>query len=943
MQCTGTGVTNCAVPSPVTVGPGLEKLVWVTFAAGDSNTFGTAKLTATGGDAGNVTSSSMQITVVGYAVPCDTGKSIQCGPGGDRTPPVIAIRPDTLAQTFRTASVTVDWCDDDKLSAAPGVVALNGNEVTPAWPDSVLNTAYTCNGVGAHSRGSLTLLPGGNDVFAWRCDAVGNCSSTDVTYTYNVLDIATADSVLLRRGAGSTFNQAFRITNTGQEPYVFSLTGSCTGQGVTACAVVGQSADTLNPGASRIDTVSYQTPSTAAGTTGTVALVASPVLNPGWSHSGSVSVHTVTPVVAAAATPDSVRVPIAAGLSNGYDFWVRDAGNVRESFTLSLTCSGVTSCVASPTSTTLAPGDSLRIHATFNAGAVGSSGSVQLNATTGSVTDHGIIFVHAQPKDLPVASLDSVFAPGRIERSLCVTVAVGTGGTADECGDLRLAVAASAVRTLGETRAPTLLYGSGDATATVVLPVWVGFLPQATLPDSVTATLLVGGVVRDHGKWVKAQWAAGAGRQIALAIDGRTLSGGPGGANDHSGSYAATLQITSYSGATTLVDTLATTIPVVDRSQSPFGAGWWLAGLERLYFPTDGTLTWVGGDGSLRTYTKDPAHPTVYRAPSLTRLDSLVKDAGGQFIRYLPNKLHVRFNTAGQHIATITRLGDSTVFVYNGSGQLSSITVAPVSAAKTYTFTYDASGRLSSVAAPLGGSNGTTPRVTTLAPVGTTRQVGSVTLADGSVIRLTYDPSHVGRLLTSMDPRGTTTTFAYDSAGKLATATIGMKGVVADLTTKITASVSQGMHGTTAVDTAVVATRIDGPRTDVGDTTVIRVTPFGAPRRITDALGHITRLDHSSTTFPALVTHEHRLDAAASLATYDSMGRPVAETDSTTYVDDALGTRTYATTTYKWDAIWDEVTVIAPPLHDSTVMTYDPATGNRLTQRDVLGDTVHYG
>jgi RHS repeat-associated protein len=488
-----------------------------------------------------------------------------------------------------------------------------------------------------------------------------------------------------------------------------------------------------------------------------------------------------------------------------------------------------------------------------------------------------------------------------------------------------------------------LLYGSSDATASVVVPVWVSLLPQATLPDSVTASVLVGGVMRDHGSWVKAQWVAGKGRQIALAIDGRTLTGGPGGANDHSGEYAATLQVTAYDGTKTWVDTLTTTIPVVDRSQSAFGAGWWLAGLERLYFPTDGTLTWVGGDGSIRTYTKDPAHTSIYRAPALTRLDSLVKDASGQYVRYLSNRLHVRFNGAGQHIATINRLGDSTVFAYNASGQLQNITVAPVSAGKTYTFFYDASGRLDSVAAPLGGANGTTRRTTKLAPIGTTRQVGSVTLADGSRIQFTYDPSNVGRILTDIDPRGTTTTFAYDGAGKVLTATIGMKGQGSDLATKITASASQGIRGTAAVDTALVATRIDEPRTDVGDTTVIRVTPFNAPRRITDALGHVTRLDHSNRSFPALVTHEHRLDVAASIAAYDAKGHLTSETDSTTYVDDALGTRTFATTTYAWDNVWDEVTVIAPPLHDSAVMTYDASNGNRLTQCDVVGDTVHYG
>ncbi len=99
----------------------------------------------------------------------------------------------------------------------------------------------------------------------------------------------------------------------------------------------------------------------------------------------------------------------------------------------------------------------------------------------------------------------------------------------------------------------------------------------------------------------------------------------------------------------------------------------------------------------------------------------------------------MRFNADGQHIATITRLGDSTVFAYNGSGPIVvDHRSRPVSAAKTYTFFYDASGRLDSVAAPLGGAAGTTRRTTTLVPVGTTRQVQSVTLADGSHI-----PTHV--------------------------------------------------------------------------------------------------------------------------------------------------------------------------------------------------------
>ena len=944
--CSATGVTGCAVASNITVPAGATALVFESFTAGDSGTTGHVGLKATGGDPANVSGDTVIMDVVVEEPLCDSTEIQHCVQDGGLTPPVIAFRPSSIKRNVRTDTAVVDYCDSGSLDSSPGILTLNGVEIVPQpqFPDSIGNTVPTCSGAARrHVSAVLTLLPGGNTVGAYRCDDSGNCGNEGAGYEYTVLDIATADSAQLRRGAGSTFTQRFSVRNIGQEPYVFTLSASCSGAGVTACTALAPTADTLNPNQSKIDSVSYQTPSTAAGKKSVVSIVASPVLNPQWSDAGSVNVQTITPVHLATTAPDSAHVPVAANLTNTFGFWVRNVGNTGETLTFAATCTHLTNCLASPTTKVMAPNDSVLVQASFMAGNVDSTGTVVLTASNSNLSSHATLFVHAQPKDLPVASLDSVWTPGRAERSMCVTVALGTGGTADECGDLRVAVATSAVRTLGETRAPTLLYGSGDALATVVVPVRVGFLAQATIPDSVTAALLVGGVVQDHGTWVKAQWAAGAMRQIALAIDGRTLAGGPGGANDHSGVYAATLQVTSYTGATRLADTLSTTIAVVDRSQSPLGAGWWLAGLERLYFPSDGTLTWVGGNGSIRTYTKDPAHTAVYRAPSLTRLDSLVKDAGGQYIRYLPNRLHVRFNSAGQHIATITRLGDSTMFAYTTSGQVQTITVAPVSAAKTYTFSYDASGRLSTVAAPLGGTNGTTARVTTLVPVSTTRQVASATLADGSVIRFTYDPAHVGRMLTSTDPRGTTTTFVYDSAGKLTTATVGMKGVTPDLVTHLATSASQGIRGTAAVDTSVVASASNGPRTDVVDTTRHSRHATRRAKAYHRRVGSPHHAQVSQRKFPGLVTHEHRLDAAASVATYNGVGHLVAETDSTTYVDDSLGTRTYATSTYEWDAIWDEVTVIAPPLHDSTVMTYDATTGNRLMQRDVVGDSVLYG
>src|SRR6185312_6886447 len=390
-QCTGTATTSCTVAPSLSVPAGATELASVTYTPGDSNQVGTVKLAVTGGDPGDTASATVGLTIKGSEAQCDT-TSLTCQDHGDRTPPVIAIRPSNLTQSSRyDTTLVVDWCDNFRFGQVPGVIMLNGIEMSPPLPDSAKNTTTTCDG-GAmeHSMGSMiVMLPGLNTIEAERCDEAGNCGDAEGFYTYPVLDIATADSALLRRGAGSTFLQAFRVKNIGHEQYVFTLAGACTGPGVSAsgCTIVGATSDTLAPGQSQVDTVSYQTPSTAAGQTGTVSLAASPVLNPKWSASGSVKVHAVTPVVAIAATPDGVAVPIADSLVNTYDFWVRDAGNVRESLTLALACTGVTACGASPTSVTLAPNDSARVTATFTGGAAGSSGSVKLSAASGSVVD----------------------------------------------------------------------------------------------------------------------------------------------------------------------------------------------------------------------------------------------------------------------------------------------------------------------------------------------------------------------------------------------------------------------------------------------------------------------------------------------------------------------------------------------------------------------------
>jgi len=52
-------------------------------------------------------------------------------------------------------------------------------------------------------------------------------------------------------------------------------------------------------------------------------------------------------------------------------------------------------------------------------------------------------------------------------------------------------------------------------------------------------------------------------------------------------------------------------------------------------------------------------------APSFDRPDTLKWD-GTSYVRYVTHGVRVRFDGTGNHVATVNRLGDSTVFTYNG-------------------------------------------------------------------------------------------------------------------------------------------------------------------------------------------------------------------------------------------------------------------------------------
>ena len=270
--------------------------------------------------------------------------------------------------------------------------------------------------------------------------------------------------------------------------------------------------------------------------------------------------------------------------------------------------------------------------------------------------------------------------------------------SAFECGDLRVVHALPSTRVRGVVRTPTLLNNSQHAhpfpivRANVAMPSGTVTSATATLQLNVNSVLTTVATQNYTG----AQLPGDSTRRIALAFNGNALSTGvyP---------YTLTVAVTVAGNPSAVTVKSTDTLVIVNRSASEFGAGWWLAGYERVIELLTSELLWIGGDGSTRLYTHrndgGSLSLTKWMTDSITRPDSIVRPPFTYtFTRYVPNGGRIVFDNSGQHTVTIDRLGDSTRFSRDGNGFLAMITLPPLSS--PYAFVYNSNQKLDRVVAP---------------------------------------------------------------------------------------------------------------------------------------------------------------------------------------------------------------------------------------------------
>lgn len=558
-----------------------------------------------------------------------------------------------------------------------------------------------------------------------------------------------------------------------------------------------------------------------------------------------------------------------------------------EPVSANVTCTGV-----SPTSVVLTSFHSAMVTAYYNVGAIGN-GTLRIRATiasqTSAVGSHSVL-VQGPPAP-PVASLLNA-NHDNVDRSLCLTAGAGESA-AFQCGGLLVAHGLPAYPTMGRDRALTLIYTSDQAFPKPTVQALVTLGGNVPVPQSVYAKLEVD--VNGTGNYVyrrSATWqpwgspAAALTRVISLVYDG---SNEPTGAHP----YRLTVRSNYASGAQETV--LSGKLLIVNRRASAFGEGWGLAGVEQILIQSDASMLWWGGDGSAKLYQWLGSNTWV--APPGGYRDTLryAPPPVNEYYRVLRHGVTVTYDAAGRHVRTTNRTGQVTTFTWNGSGQLTAITVPPAGATgTTYTVQYNATtGKVNRIADPAN-------RALWLTHTG----AKLTSIIDPDTVTTWYQYFANGNMQRQLPRKRVTqtsgwTNYSYLWGVRLTRVAIPI-GPVGGTDSSVTvlepwderSTVTEASTNNVAVHPDSIFTRIRGPRVGVDDDARFYVDRWGAPVKVVDPLGNATLYERLDTlAVPALVTRVTYPNLRIVSMTYDSLGNLRQMRDSTSHLTNGAPTR----------------------------------------------------
>ena len=590
-------------------------------------------------------------------------------------------------------------------------------------------------------------------------------------------------------------------------------------------------------------------------------------------------------------------------------FFVENNNATSQNYTL--TCgrtSAVTACTPVPSSISLDGYEQIDVSVLYN---VGSSGTGMVWLVAGGKRDTlNVTVVPSDTAGAPIVDVANVNPGTLLDRSSCVTSAAGAVG-AFQCGELLLAHSMPAFKSLNRDRTFTLLYNGATARVHPIIMADISLGAGILTPDSVKATVTIGGINRVT-RWFSAASLSTSARRIALGFDAAA-------AGFSTGVYVYTLEVSNYYGSTPKPAQVTGDLIVTNRRASPYGAGWAPAGVEQL-FPgqRNGAVLLVGGDGSAAVY--EGIATNTWLAPIGAFRDTLWYDGSSYYRREL-DKTMIFYNGSGLQTRVADRIGNEVQYTYRSSSDpgLLSVKIAPVTANKQYLMSYDAYSRIAYITDPANRVLGLT--VNGSGDLTHARDPGFTT-----DIVMGYDADH--RLKNWTSRRGGRSSFVYyDATALLLRDTMpapasgpGIRNFTAAQTRGYGASAT-GLNFMVASANSTVY--VDGPRTDEPDVASFSVNKYGAPLVITDAFSNSTIIRYSAAA-PLLPDSIWYPNGRSLRFTYDASARTRKSEDLT----HSSGTQAVVDYRYNYNSF-------APESPDTIILPFNGS------QRDVIKFTYN--
>jgi RHS repeat-associated protein len=873
--------------SYVSVSPTSGSSVASTTATGTSAGSGSVTATSEG------VSDSEGITVVNptYAVSVSSNRStnITLSAGATTT--------GTTTYTITNTSTYTDLSSTFSLSATPSGAPIGSCSVSPTSvlvaPGGQSNITVSCP-IGITTSSSSPTV-----TFAASTTSPATFSNSHVT-TFNVSPNY-AFTVTMPSGSSKTEpaqttsgSTTFRVTNnsTNTGTTSVSFTATCAGVLLNGCS--NPSNVSLAAGGNFADVTLPYTVS-MVGVNGTAQLQANAG---GQAPNATFTVYT-TPYAGGVTVFGSSPQAIPQGNTSGStNFTVRNnnknTGPVT--YTLSETCGGTLVSACTGVQATVQLNDqqtSNTLTATYGVSKSETAGTVTLTAfsSTPAASNNYVTNVTGTPvyarANATVAYADSV-----LNASRCVA----------DCFEATHSFTGPSYRSLDQDRAITLLYRSNrakpratvefdvvdpsiDATAKLSLKLW-----RTDNSSFITFT--------NNSTEIFFQRASGSNAvRIAAQFDASIFT---------TGSHKLYAYIRSHWADTTLdrVDTVRVT--VINGASSEFGAGWEIAQLQRVYFPSGGYLV-TSGDGSATFFKECSGTPCTMGAPAaepstLERISA----SPAQYRRTYPDGTKLHFNSTGLMTSAWDRLSNKDSVTRDGSGRVTAIT-DPTGYALTVT--YDGNGKVASLTAPGVGGTSRTANLTVSG--------GDLTQAfDADGIK-NFSATYSNHLLGAVtDRRGGAWTSTYHGADGLLDSLMGPSiGAAGSPTVRFGApsrAILASITGGAGTDTSnLVPNTLDrrawikNPR---GYTTYATVSKWGAATRVDnvdgtystdnldasgrvvrsqDATGHVVKYTWSSYLLTKMVDSTRADSVSATYTTYARQASITAAVSQTFTYNDA--------------------------------------------------------